>query len=547
MNPERSNDYRDFASAAKEAGFDKDERKLAAMDPELLFEGTSESLRAQLNPEMLESFFKALREDETADSKKLLDIGNFLYQYRLDKEQASESVPEPLNERDCRLVNLACVLTENAFYNGKLNNLDDERAAALAFITNVLAKILEQSPDNDKLAGFSEGKLAQFITEVHNYEQESLFGKTAAIQETEKGGVHTAREEALSEKQAEILGSLQRADSLKPKNGWLDYFKDIPERLEQAKQTLLDGQMLSYKEHELLDSVIRGFKTKTPQVIGYFEERTSKLSNMVAAGLDTASGKKILNLSDSGKGYSRALSDVLLLNFPDNLPLHSHERQHQRGEFMDDSKRLVGIYKRIDEKIASSAVLSGKAPKKTFHGWNEITRGLSTLQWPQAAEILGLVVEKQPKGPWGEYLAAYVDAADIARKTIKNRELDIKFIQAEERLLPKLKGKKSTVPYLIKSHLIAKSMLGEWDEKSRDSSEFYMAMLESPFDYKERGEKTPSHSFLPEGGGRWTQDEESGGLRQNLGPAYSNLHFIPEELPFNVWAIKYFRSHGQEK
>ncbi len=171
--------YRFFAEAAKKAGFDEDERKLAAMEPELLLEGTSEELRERLSPEALVSFFDALRGEKDADHRHILEISNFLYNFRPDQRgRDAGDEKSVLNEKENRLVSLACHLTEDAFYDGKLENLTNEQTAALAFMLNVTTKLCPENPNAQEW--FDRDRLQEFAAEVGNFETKELLSTFAA-------------------------------------------------------------------------------------------------------------------------------------------------------------------------------------------------------------------------------------------------------------------------------------------------------------------------------------------------------------------------------
>ncbi|MDD5750707.1 MAG: hypothetical protein PHU56_03645 [Candidatus Pacebacteria bacterium] len=524
MKPEFSRNYRDFSSAAKEAGFnDVDERKLAALDPDLLLEGTSETLRKRLTGEMLVNFFKLLQQDTSADDKQILAIGNLLYGFRSGKEHILREARslDDLTEKELRLLGLACGLIENAFYKGNLLNLPDKQAAALAFTINVLAKIFEEYPANERRKGFNEEKLSEFIERVGVYRKEMLAPKDEKTLENEKKA---------------ILRRIEEAEAKKPAGGWEKYFNDsgLVGRLERARQDAiaqLSGLTDQGREWVSwhIDAVIKGIEENLPRIIACYEKAISEISN--AAKLDSPPGNSLLNLADT---LNNSLVATLVARNSLNwtLPLKGNANaKTQPGTFILDFEEIYRELKRQAEKSET-----GKAKKKSLQDIGDV---YARMKLSEALNTLGIITEKRPEGLWGEYLEAYVNAAFELRRSERGEMADAIFMNSEKRILEQIatKSVSVTVPYLIKTCLIVdnkiNSVTGD-DRRTKYENELAFPLSGRLSDGSLRGD-LPAHSFT--------------GKRDSERPSYDHLHYMPDDMPFAVWALRYLRSNkaGQAK
>src|SRR3989344_4875061 len=235
----KTEQYRSFSSAAKEVGIDKDERKLIALEPSLLLEGTSEELRKNISLESVMAFFSALQGEPTQE-KLLLEIGNFLYSYRNDR---SKEGTETLNKRDQQLIHLACTLLENGFYENRLTGLNPDQAAVLAFTTNVLAK-MGRSSKNEEPERFSGEKMEHFIKSIKAYEQNQLF----SVKDPETG--LPSRKETENKTEIEIQTQIDEGHRLRLAINPERYFLDLADKIEHAPDCFLALGLLKY-DYEL--------------------------------------------------------------------------------------------------------------------------------------------------------------------------------------------------------------------------------------------------------------------------------------------------------
>lgn len=512
--PPLSKEYRNFASAAKEAGFNKTERKLIGSDSDSLLEGVSEKFRDSLTVDMFVSFFSALQKDDLADAKQVLAIGNFLYEFRPDQRKYVVEKKHPLDaltEKELRLVSLACKLVENAFYQGKLLNLPSEQAASLAFTVNVLAKILEDNSANEKLNSFSQKKLCEFIEGVAHYEQQKLSPEAVG-------------EQAVEGQRKKIIEKLEQAERLKPANGWLEYFKDLPDKLDDASGILERSPEVVIRGGRRasgilsLGEIIKWLRSELPEVIKYYEKITSEISKIAKA--DFTPSANLVNLYD-GLGWSLS----------ERLPNAGRFAEGVSKEYILERVRDVRDMHRYSKNQVESLEPADKKTKvKSF---NEIGKLTIAIQLPEAVKTLGIIADDEPEGIWGNYLDVYKQVVKMLMKAEKAKKADVMFSNAQKRLREQIENEKLvTAPYLIKSCLIADNMTGlglSLTDKQRADSEEALMRLEYPFDYSMAGGPL-EHSFSVRKKGK--SDE---------GPGYADFHFIPQDMPFAVWALRYLR------
>lgn len=518
---ENFGEYKTFASSAKDVGFDKDERKLVGMEPALVLEGTSEELKKKVTPKALVSFFKFLYGDDKVDPRQILEIGNFLYDYRPD-QRGSFLLHE--NEKDSRLLLLGCRMLENAFYEGKLTALPKERAAALAFTSNVFAKIFE-NPLSNSMVGFSDEKLIKFIAEVKEYEQKTLFP------EAEPDSYKKPVDQVLEKLKIEISAELEKAETIAKSTDWRNYFNDLAEQLNIAYEVFINAG-----EH---DFILRDWRV----VIGWLKDwrQLQLIYNKNAVEMREAFEKG--TDSPDTQIYYCSLKSVLL----------DVERgiAKKTGILNDDlNNRLFniylnseGLYKSYLEKISKKSTNDRVEKPKVVKGFDELAEIKAKESLPEALKTIGLLFSENMKGlgVLSQYTEHYRNISRMLSRRDFIRSSDFFFTGAYKRMSQK-SGHPASLPYLVKSCLITEDILSCWRGGMRSEGERKLATLQEPYNFQALG--TTTHSFLETGSKHYAGD---GFVDYDAGPAYANLHFIPEELPFTVWASKYLRSKNKNE
>jgi len=169
----QSKEYKQFATAAKRAGFSLNERQRIASNDQTILEGASKFITEgedSVDAAQLRTFLNILGGNRTQDPNASFAVGNVLYRYRSKRQGENIKEAIPIQEQDRKFVNLAFALIEDAFYSGTLLDLPKEQGAATSFVINVLAKIIEE-PKNGKLViGFDQTKAENFTSAVYDYE-----------------------------------------------------------------------------------------------------------------------------------------------------------------------------------------------------------------------------------------------------------------------------------------------------------------------------------------------------------------------------------------
>ncbi len=507
--PKKTEQYRSFSSAAKEIGIDKDERKLIALEPGLLLEGTSEELREHVTTESLMAFFSALH-GELSQEKMLLEIGNFLYSYRNDR---SKEGVETLNERDRQLFHLACTLLENGFYENRLVGLNPEQAAVLAFITNVLAKTVRGSKTEEP-ERFSREKVEYFVESVGIYEKEQLFSEKDS--ETGLPSRKGTEDKIGVEIQAQITEGKKLRLALNPEK----YFLSLIDGLEHAPDCFLALGLLKYDyELEPFKVAAQELRRHWKTVFLQYEELTTKVESSLKGGLPGHEGSQLR------EPISMRLNYIL-------------GRQQQR-ESPGSHNHFHPVLEKLEELIKKAEEVKPPAGPQKFKGFEEFGSTFSqTEAFKNLPEVLRSLRSflKITDGPFYDYIKAYTRAANLIKKLYQTRRSDNLFEESTRRLMQRVQTDTNTaVPYLIKSCVIADNMTASKYPEVRAEQLAAMGRLESPYqfeDYFADRKKVPAHAFK----NRWVED-------RNMG--YSDLHFIPEELPFAVWSLRYLRARAK--
>ncbi len=507
----KAKEYREFATAAKEIGYDTDERMLAAIDPSLLLEGTSDELKRYLTPEMLISFFKSLTEADSDTNRDVLEIAKFLYDYRADVASRKREVA-PMNEKDCRLVNLGCRLIENAFYAGKLYNLEPEQGAVTAFITNVLAKIIEQKAGDKRFNGFSATKLEQFVEKVRKYEEKELFPDA---QDEVKESKY---EQAIQKVSKEIADQLEKIENFEQQINWDETFSDLAASLRQARTMLIrDNNLIDLS---FIDEIMHDFNSRGRNTKKMYGEIAREVQNIETRGLPITSLKA-------------RLEDSFAIQFA-MFSTRNLEPGSERSKYFDNLRTLERIYKRLKLQTSSPVHKPEKKDKRTSKGFGVLEKVLEKSLLEGSLPGLRALFEPNPEGSLGAYAQALRKITELQRRRFTIGQYDRNFTMSVGRLKQRM-NQPASPAYLIKTCLTADNMMRNWrDSGSGSHAEWNMATRQSPFNFSEAFPQ-PSHHFLNSPNEHYNESH----LRKNQ---WARLHFIPEDLPFAVWALKYLRS-----
>jgi len=205
--------YKRFAEAAKQAGFSASERKDFARDPEKLLEYSGGVIERKTSPEKVRSLFAFLQErDRTIPPKDILAFGNVLYKFRPDRKGQGLA----MNDSEAKVLTLAGVLIEDAFYDGALVDLPKEHGAAMTFALNQMGKIFERSENGMKLGAFDPERAQQFIKRVGDYESRTVrdaYEDSQQLSTSEQSTMLSRLQEvnqAFNEARTSIEGNIER-------------------------------------------------------------------------------------------------------------------------------------------------------------------------------------------------------------------------------------------------------------------------------------------------------------------------------------------------
>lgn len=487
MSHEFNREYRIFASAASRVGFERDERKLIGEDPNLILgvilESVDRVFKDKLSPEKLISFFDIVRGKSGVNARNVLDVGNFLYDYRADLDGGKTI--HTLNETSIKFVNLACVLLEDAFYSGRLFKLKGEDAASLAFIVNVLAKILKEN-SSDGLMGFSKTSLETLIEKVSEEEKSRLFPDEIEVDRT------ITEEEQIRVMKAKIDYILRQAIGVREQIDWQEYFEGLDARLDHAMNVLLQAG-LNYRG---LQEVIDALKKYKKSILNYY-----KVFEFLVKEDKIIDYQKYKTLFQS---QVDVLEEFLVGNSRDfNI----------REEITNDFISATAGYNQIN-RDAQSTVIDKPVTLDSFDALSKV-HGLRSL--PEAIATLSEFFDKESKGPFGEYIQYLRELYKLKKATSFAEKRFAAFKLSREHTLSRIEFPE-TPAYFFKTCLIVNDMI------TRNVLAPQSVVKDGRFDLS----VTPSHSFL------------DGSINDGR-PAYADLHYLPEDIIFAKAAVNLIR------
>lgn len=503
-------DYRFFSEAAKEVGVsDKETRKIIFEDPALFFDEMSPELKSKLTPKALTDLFMVLvGKAKDVNPRSLLTIGNVLYEYRPHVEQKTDSLEvRHIQESDMQKVDLAYVLIENAMYEGRLSSLSKEQLATLAFTINTMGKLFLEGKAKG-LKGFDQEKFDQFVSQVEGYEVKDISGECYVEGDYDKS---IKDKEVEIEKQKEkSKAELQDALPLVVTEN-LRISKDLDEARRIIEEVRVQGLSSYCQDLKLLSDIICIPPDRDNRNI------TTYLSEEITVAIDhldknNTKGLLYVTAKESALDVIRACYATVL---------SSVDTKYKVSSGVDSVRYLIKKLKEIIPK---------ERPKKKrpqmLSSFGELADVVAKDNLPKALEILerldsdtGLIpdIMKTIKRSWR--------LIDQSKDT---GELDSCF----KRSTAIIKGGKGTsaIAYTLKSILIASDMIqGDKTVASCNST----ARLDiHGLDFNDDYFTPRVHSFL--------KTYEDSFL--NPGPAYANLHYIPVQIPFSVFAWRYMRS-----
>ncbi|QQG52319.1 MAG: hypothetical protein HY931_03195 [Candidatus Falkowbacteria bacterium] len=497
------NEYKMFSQAAQDAGIDdKDERKLIAMEPNMLLEEASPEFKKQIGPKTLQKFFEFLNNGQPDDGKEAVRLGNVLYQYRSDERaeknfaDQDERQPRVLNEQDQKIINLGCHLMENSFYNGQLGHLDDKSAAAAAFVFNNLAKIF-QSQKN--LAGFDKEKFTGLVNNVAKFETEKLFGEYA---DSDSRDIRVSGQENLQlliAQESSILESFGKKD-------WHEYTSGLHRRLLEAINIL-------EKTEHLKPSVKRALRDEADDLYHH-------LSHIIYRINDYA-----LGLADNSKNQNDKPA-FLIDYFKDNGPsLFSINQAIFGKREMEGFWPLDTEFKTLQGKVKPAAP---DKPKK-YNDLSEFGQAESKKLAPEALKNLAEIFQNNGQGDFNQYLLQIRKVEKLKSKYDDALAKDKSFQAAYNQTLKKLDNQ-STIPYFFKSYIIASRMRVDYNTAE-------------PLKKSEQASPHKAQEYLFFG--KYEYDYE--GQITQQGPNYANVHYLPGDMPLAAWAVEYLESLEKKK
>lgn len=453
-----------FIKAAKEVGLDKDERKLAAMDPALLLEGLSDEIRNNLKPEILTEFFTGLQGKEV-DHKRILEIGNLLYRYRDDVKAAERQDPDSLNEKDRQLLSLAYKLLEGALYSAKLYGLEKEQAAALAFTVNVIAKLAEQGQFKESDT-FDVKKFEGLVESVHNFEQESLFPG-------ENKGQSTGREKAIRGLDAQIKTETEELEAFDRETDWKLYFKNLAATLGDALATLERENKFDH-EYLTVRYLIDNLQSDEPESLKYLRELKAGLAERERKG-------------PYEKGYfDPYLSSVARLGLIGPAIRYSQKKEGVGDDFISDENEYKYLCRRYLSENPQSEQVKKVQRLSSFESLGEATK---VPRMVNALKAIAPVFDgKKCDGPLLEYEKKMTKIYRLMERRKDLLTQDDQFSFSEKRIKEK-GGNPATLMYLIKAQLIVDNILQGWShEGQRAGAEYNLATRTPPYEFKVKDE-----------------------------------------------------------
>ncbi len=486
MSREFNREYRVFASAASRVGFERDERKLVGEDPQLILgiilESADQAFKDKLSPEKLISFFDIVQGKSGVNARDVLDVGNFLYEYRTDLDGGKTI--HTLNDTSIKLINLACVLLEDAFYSGRLFELMGEDAAALAFTVNVIAKILKEN-SGDGLMGFSKTSLETLIESVSEEEKSRLFPAEIEVDRT------ITEEDQIEVMKAKIDHILSQAISAREQINWQEYFERLDARLDHAMNVLLQARLNYIGIQEVIDSLKRYKRS----IINYY-----KVFESLVKGDKAIDYRKYKTLFQS---QVDVLEEFLIGSSPDSSI---------RERIIDDFVSATAGYNQI-KMGAQSTVIDKPVTLDSFDALS-IVHGLRSL--PEAIATLSEFFDNESNGPFGEYIQYLRELYKLKKATAYAEKRFAAFKLSRGHVLSRIEFPEAPA-YFFKTCLIVNDMI------ARNTPAPQSIIKDGRFDLT----VTPSHSFI------------DGSINER--PAYADLHYLPEDTIFAKAAVNLIR------
>ena len=487
MSLEFNREYRIFASAASRVGFERDERKLIGEDPQLILgvilESADQAFKDKLSPEKLISFFDIVQGKTGVNARNVLDVGNFLYEYRTNL--GGDKSIHTLNETSIKFINLACVLLEDAFYSGRLFELKGEDAAALAFTVNVIAKILKEN-SGDGLMGFSKTSLEKLIQSVSEEEKSRLFPSEIDVDRT------ITEEDQIQVMKAKIDQILRQAISAREQINWQEYFERLDARLDHATNVLLQARLNYIGIQEVID----GLKRYKKSILNYY-----KVFEFLVKDDKAIDYQKYKTLFQS---QVDVLEEFLIGNSAD-----SSIREKITGDFIS----AAAGYNQIKME-AQSTVIDKPVTLDSFDALSKV-HGLRSL--PEAIATLSEFFDNESKGPFGEYIQYLRELYKLRKATSYAEKRFAAFKLSRGNVLSRIEFPE-TPAYFFKTCLIVNDMI------ARNILAPQSVVKNGRFDLS----VTPSHSFLD-------------GSINDGSPAYADLHYLPEDTVFAKAALNLIR------
>jgi hypothetical protein len=547
-----------FARAAKDAGFNEDERRMIAEEPELLLEGVNEKFK-DLTAEELKSFFDFLQGNKE-NHESALKIGQLLYghrdivkikeeteynEYGHEVTKVSKSVEEGenLNDQDCRLINLACNLIEDSFYKGKLLDVKEEKGASMAFTVNILAKILAKNKNDERLNGFDEKKLEEFLHNVQSYERETLYAETPAAGKLEMDG-----KAAVNSINEIILRLIRSSQDLGPKiEEDKSYFYDTAKRLSEIYEALVAGGVYRVNSVTSVSMLIEGLQNPEMVMDVYINEARKIREDVMSEKEESRQRHKLME----NPIYHALFVVSWNLYYQNKSEEGGEEKIKDRswGSFCDTRDMIKE--KKFEKKIETGDGKKGEKKKfSSLEGLNDLRNRGYSKQLQAAMEDL----KKMPSGPIGEYIKNYREIINMARRRMYIKKMDIPFAESYDSIESK-KTRKDALSYIIKTCLIVrdieaeKSYIGdkiatrEIFKEASESDDFYNSQT---YLKKSQEEKKLTQAY-EEGVGVHSFKKDANSDRYWRGGGHAELHYIVNELPFAVWANRYIHSKQKEK
>lgn len=492
------NEYKIFSRAAKDVGInDKDERKLIAMDSNMLLEESSPEFKKQIGPKTLQGFFNFLNDGQSDDSKDAVRLGNLLYQYRSDERAEKnfaardEREPRVLNDQDRRIINLGCRLIEDSFYNNKLVYLDGKSSAAAAFIFNNLAKVL-QSQEN--LSGFNKEKFTDFIEKVSQFETESLFEKYAQPEAVDKKISGQEKLDQLISQESSVLEGFMQQD-------WSKYHYELVDRLKEAVRVLDRVNYLGVVPSDFFHKEIGDISWFWSSIIEHANHYAKRLlANKTGGILDP-------------KPLDNQFKNTTVSLFSLKLKLSGG------GDW--SPTRLEAELEKLRKKLKPES--TNKSQK--YNDLSSFGLAESKRLAPDAIKTFEEAFENRGQGLFNQYILQIKKVEDLKEQRRRIISQDESFQTSRNQIMQKLNNP-STIPYFLKSYIIA------WDLQSKT--------YDKAMSFKSLGgasnNKAGEHLFFGEYG------LGAEGELTRSGPNYANVHYLPGDMSLAVWAAEYSES-----